>query len=171
MTTTASLPPPEAAVPRRLLLGLAGAAAFGAAAGLGHGVAATLRGAWMAPALFVGGALLATPPLYLASMHSGQRVSAERLVAEVSEVVGSVGVVLLGLSAPAAFFSSTLRTPSAAVLLAGCAALVGTGAVRAVSRRAFERLSVASSLWTAFALALGLRLSLALYHQLPAVAS
>lgn len=171
MTTaaSASLPPPDGAVARELLLGVLGSALFGAAAGLGHGVAATLRGAWMSPALFVGGALLVTPPLYLASMYSEERSSAEKLIAEVSAVLGSVGVALLGLSAPAAFFSATLRTPSAAILLAGCALVVGVLAVRAVSNRAFARLTVASSLWNVFALALGLRLTVALSHHLPSI--
>lgn len=166
---TASAPSAEAAVPRRLLLALAGSAAFGAAAGLGHGFAATLRGAWMSPALFVGGALLAAPPLYLASMYARERATAERLVTEVASVLGAVGAVLLGLSAPAAFFSATLRTPSAALLLVGCALAVGTAAVHAVSRRAFAGITVASSLWSLSALCLGARLSITLYHQLPGV--
>ncbi len=172
MTTSASVSlPTEAAVPRELLLGVLGSALFGAASGLGHGVAATLRGAWMSPALFVGGALLVMPPLYLASMYSDERSSAEKLIAEVSAVLGSVGVALLGLAAPAAFFSATLRTPSAAILLTGCALTVGVLAVRAVSNRAFARLTVASSLWNLFALALGLRLTVALSHHLPSLSA
>lgn len=163
--------PAEAAVPRRLLLALAGSAAFGAAAGLGHGVAATVRGAWMSPALFIGGALLAAPPLYLASMYATERATAERLVSEVSSVLGAVGVVLLGLSAPAAYFSATLRTPSAALLLVGCALTVGTAAVYALSRRAFAGLTAASALWAVSALCLGARLAVTLYRQLPGVTS
>lgn len=163
-------PSAEAAAPRRLLLALAGSAAFGAAAGFGHGVAATLRGAWMSPALFLGGALLVTPPLYLASMYATERTSAERLLGAVSSVLGAVGVALLGLAAPAAFFSATLRTPSAVVLLAGVALAVGFVGVRAVSQRVFVELSAAAALWNVFALAIGLRLSVSLYQQLAAVA-
>ena len=76
ITSNAELHPPiEVPVPRSLALGLAGAVAFGATAGIGHGAAAMLRGAWMSPALFVGGALLATPPLYLASSWSAFAVA------------------------------------------------------------------------------------------------
>jgi len=165
MSSTLSLP--EAAVPRSLALGLAGSAAFGAAAGLGHGAAAMLRGAWMDPALFVGGALLATPPLYLASAYAGSRSTAEEIVAEVSSVLGDTGVVLLGLSAPAAFFSATLHTGSAWGLLSVTVVAIGFAAVRAVSKRALAHRLTAATLWTLFALALGVRLALALSHQLP----
>lgn len=164
-STTLSLP--EAAVPRSLAFGLAGAAAFGAAAGLGHGAAAMLRGAWMAPALFVGGALLATPPLYLASAYGGSRATAEEIVSEVSSVLGDTGVVLLGMAAPAAFFSATLHTASAWALLAVTVVSVGATAVRAVSKRTLAHGLAAASLWTLFAFALGVRLALALSHQLP----
>ena len=167
MMSSTALSLPEATVPRSLALGLAGSAAFGAAAGLGHGAAAMLRGAWMGPALFVGSALLATPPLYLASAYAGARATAEEIVAEVSSVLGDTGVVLLGLSAPAAFFSATLHTGSAWGLLFVTVVSVGFTAVRAVSKRALAQHLAAASLWTLFALALGVRLALALSHQLP----
>ncbi len=154
----------EAAAPRSLALGLAGAAAFGAAAGLGHGAAAMLRGAWMSPALFVGGALLATPPLYLAGTWSSARAPAEELVSHVASVVGAAGVVLLGLAAPAAYFSATLRTPSAWALLVVTAVVVGATAVRALARRTLSH-GTAAALWTLFAFALGVRLVLALSHH------
>ena len=165
--TIATLSLPEAAVPRSLALGLAGAVAFGAAVGLGHGAGALLRGAWMSPALFLGGALLATPPLYLASSYSGSRASAEEVVAAVADVLGRTGVVLLGLAAPAAFFSATLRTPTAWALLVALVVAVGATAVRAVSRRTLTHAAAAAWLWSAFALALGVRLLLALAPHTP----
>ena len=158
----------EDSIPRRLAFGLLGAAAFGAAAGLGHGAAATLHGLWMAPCLFVGGALLATPPLYLASTHAGLRASAEELVSEVSSVLGDTGVALLGLAAPAAYFSATLRTRSAWLLLVAMVAVVGVAAVRSLSHRTLEK-GFASLLWTLFALAVGVRLVFALAHQIPSL--
>ncbi len=157
---------PDTALLERLGMGLLGAAAFGAAAGLGHGAAATLRGLWMSPALFVGGALLATPPLYLASTHAGLRSSAEELVAEVASTLGDTGVALLGLAAPAAYFSVTLRTHSAWALLVAMVAVVGVSAVRALSRRTLSW-GLAAILWTLFAVAVGVRLVVALAHQLP----
>lgn len=163
--TTAARSLPEAAVPRSLALGLAGAVAFGAAAGLGHGAAALLRGAWMSPALFLGGALLATPPLYLASSYSGSRASAEEVVAGVSDVLGRTGIVLLGLAAPAAFFSATLRTPTAWALLLALSVAVGAAAVHSVSRRALAHTPAAAWLWSVFAVALGVRLLVALSHH------
>ena len=168
VTSTAELHPPiEVPVPRSLALGLAGAVAFGAAAGIGHGAAAMLRGAWMSPALFVGGALLATPPLYLASSWSGSRASAEELVASVADTLGRTGVILLGLAAPAAYFSATLRTPTAWALLLGAAVTVGAAAVRAVSARTLSDGPAAAWAWSAFAVALGVRLLAALAHHLP----
>jgi hypothetical protein len=166
-TATLPLPLPEAAVPRGLALGLAGAVAFGAAAGLGHGPAALLRGAWMSPALFVGGALLATPPLYLAASYTGSRAPADAVLAQVADVLGRTGVVLLGLAAPAAFFSATLRTHTAWALLAGLAVVVGAASARAVSRRTLSHAPVATWLWSAFAAALGVRLLLALAQHTP----
>ncbi|MDB4932887.1 MAG: hypothetical protein JWM10_5371 [Myxococcaceae bacterium] len=165
--TADTLPSPHFAAPRGLALGLAGAVAFGAAAGLGHGAAALARGAWMSPALFVGGALLAAPPLYLAASYSGSRASAEEVIAEVADVLGRAGVVLLGLAAPAAFFSATLRTPTAWALLVGLAVVVGAVAVRAVARRTLSHATTAAWLWTFFSLALGVRLLLALARHTP----
>jgi hypothetical protein len=168
MTMTAdALSSPRFAAPRGLALGFAGAVAFGAAAGLGHGVAALARGAWMSPALFVGGALLAAPPLYLAASYSGSRASAEEVIAEIADVLGRAGVALLGLAAPAAFFSATLRTPTAWALLVGLAVVVGAVAVRAIARRTLAHALGPAWLWTAFALALGVRLVLALATYTP----
>lgn len=163
--TALSTPSPAVSVPRSLGLGLAGSAAFGLAAALGHGAHAMLQGLWMAPALFVGSALLATPPLYLFGVWSGQRVPAERVARHVGEALGGAGVVLLGLSAPAAYFSATLRTGSAWVLLVGAVVLVGVVAVRAVARKTFPSPTFASTGWTLLALALGARTLLALAHM------
>lgn len=156
----------EGSVARSVGVGLLGAAAFGAAVGLGHGAAALLRGLWMAPCLFVGGALLATPPLYLASIYAGLRSSAEDLLTDVSATLGDTGVALLGLAAPAAFFSVTLRTHSALPLLVVITAVVGVSAVRALARRTLAP-SVSGALWTLFAVAIGVRLVIALTQQLP----
>jgi hypothetical protein len=164
-----SAPLDDGTTARQLALALLGAATYGAAAGLGHGPAAILRGAWMAPLYFVGGALLATPPLYLASLQTGERRSAEMLVREVGAVLGAVGMVLLGLSAPAAYFSATLRTSGATTLLVLSGLAVGAIAVASLARRVFSEVSAAASLWTVFALALGLRLTVTLSAQLPGV--
>jgi len=48
---------------------------FGAAAGTGYGPIAMFQGAWTTAALFAGGALLASPPLYLASSLGGGRLT------------------------------------------------------------------------------------------------
>ncbi|MFO0603605.1 MAG: hypothetical protein U0324_10550 [Polyangiales bacterium] len=162
--TALSTPFAAASIPRSLALGLAGSAAFGLAAAVGHGARAMLHGLWMAPALFVGSALLATPPLYLVGVWSGQRLPAERVARHVADSLGGVGTVLLGLAAPAAYFSATLRTGSAWFLLAGAVVLVGVAAVRAVARNAFPRPSPAAVGWTLLALALGARTLLALAH-------
>lgn len=169
--STATVPSLESSAARALAAGLAGSAAFGLAAGLGHGPLAMLRGAWIAPLLFAGGAALSTPPLYLASTCAGSRASAESVVSDVASVLGDAGVVLLGLAAPAAFFSATLRTSNGWALLMAAVVAVGATAVRAVARRAFSddapRAGAASLLWTGFAFALGLRLIVALSHHLP----
>jgi hypothetical protein len=159
-----SIPSPEVSVPRSLGLGLAGAATFGLAAALGHGASAMFHGLWMAPALFVGSALLATPPLYLIGVWSGQRVPAERVAQNVASALGAAGLVLLGLAAPAAFFSATLHTTSAWVLLLGAVIAVGVTAVRVVARKTFALPSVAATGWTLLALALGARTLFALSH-------
>lgn len=157
-----------ASTARQLGFALLGATTFGVAAGLGHGPLAMLRGAWTSPALFLGGAALATPPLYLISTWAGERNTAEETIARVTAVMGSAGVVLLGLSAPTAFFSVTLRTHTSWALLMGATVIVGATAVRAVARRTLTELSAASLLWTAFACAIGIRLLSALTHQLHA---
>jgi hypothetical protein len=159
-----SVPSHEVSVPRSLGLGLAGAATFGLAAALGHGARAMFHGLWMAPALFVGSALLATPPLYLVGVWSGQRVPAETVARNVAAALAGAGLVLLGLAAPAAFFSATLHTNSAWFLLLGSVVLVGVTAVRAVARKTFTGTSLASTGWTLLALALGARTLLALSH-------
>lgn len=161
-------PPREPPLVQQLGVALLGAAVFGLAAGLGHGPAAMLRGAWTSPALFLGGAALATPPLYLIGAWAGERSSAEELVSRVTSVAGAAGIVLLGLSAPAAFFSVTLRTHTAWALLMAAVITVGASSVRAVARRALTELSVASLVWTVFAFAIGLRLLSALAHQIHA---
>lgn len=168
MTVILTPPPPSVSIPRELALGVAGAAAFGIAAALGHGAVAMLRGAWMAPVLFAGSCLLATPPLYLASTWSNADTSAERLLADVASVLGRAGLVLLGLAAPAAFFSATLRTRSAWALLVVVVLAVGITAVRAVARRTLDGRGPTVVIgWTALAVALGARMLFALAHHLP----
>jgi hypothetical protein len=157
---------PEPNTLRALALGVAGASTFGLAVAVGHGPLAMLHGAWMAPVLFAGGALLATPPLYLAVTHVGAQTPAERVFRDVARVLGETGTVLLGLAAPAAYFSATLRTATAYGLLAATLAVVGFVAVRVVARRFFAHTTGASLAWTVLAVALGLRLMTTLGHQL-----
>lgn len=152
---------------RALGMALLGSAAFGVAAGLGHGALATLHGAWASPALFVGGAALATPPLYLFCARSGARLSAEELVDHVTAVLGTTGTALLGLAAPVAFFSATLRSPSAFPLLLCASLAIGAVAVHALARRTLSHSVLNLALWAAFALALGGRLVAAIVPHLP----
>jgi hypothetical protein len=163
---SATLPFSPSNVSRNLALGAVGSAAFGSAAGLGHGAFYTLRGAWMAPCLFVGGALLAVPPLYLASTWAASERSAEEVLGDVSAVLHKAGVMLLGLAAPAAFFSATLRTHTAWALLCVSCVSVGAASVVALSRRTFKTPSMQSVLWILFAYAIGIRLLLTLFQQL-----
>jgi hypothetical protein len=143
--------------------GVLGAAAFGAAAAAGQGLRAVAHGAWMAPALVVGGAVLAAPPLYLFASLAGGRIPAGRLVTSTSRALGSVAAALVGLAAPAAYFSSTLHASFARPMLVLTLVIVGAGGVFAVAHHAnpgggTERLKIATAVWCVFALALGVRL-------------
>jgi hypothetical protein len=91
-------------------------------------------------------------------------VPAERVAQNVASALGAAGLVLLGLAAPAAFFSATLHTTSAWVLLLGAVIAVGVTAVRVVARKTFALPSVAATGWTLLALALGARTLFALSH-------
>lgn len=164
-TTLESTPRPArgSEIARDLALAVASAAVFGAAAGTGHGALAVFHGAWSAPALFAGGATLATPPLYLATALGGGRLSAHELAASAARSLAAASTVLLGLAAPAAFFSATLRTSSAAPLVVSVAAVVGAGGVLALAHHATVRATrapaVAATLaWAGFAVLLGVRL-------------
>jgi hypothetical protein len=117
----------------------------------------------MAPALFVGGAALAMPPLYMFGTLLGGRSSLTEIVTRVSATLGSVAMALLGLAAPAAYLSVTLRTSLGPVLLILTAVIAGTAGILAVLREALlaesepaPRLALVG--WTFFALALGGRL-------------
>jgi hypothetical protein len=154
---------------RNLALGLLGGSVFGAASGVGHGLSAAVRGAWTAPALFVGGALLAAPPLYLMVALSGGQGSPRAVFDSSVKKLAAVGIALMGLSAPAAFFSATLRTASAQLLLTAVLVCVGAVSVFAVAgeRMAAEKAlkpRIAGIAWSVFALALGARLMSSLAH-------
>ncbi len=155
---------------RDLATGALGSAAFGAAAMAGHGVRAMGAGAWMGPALFAGGALLAMPPQYLFTALAGGRTTPADVLTGSSRVLAAVGVALLGLAAPAAFFSATLRTFTGAALLV--LTVVSLGVV-GIASLAWARLRVEDGFaarcgavaWFVFALALGGRLMIALGHH------
>jgi hypothetical protein len=167
-TQTLAVAPRATTIGRDLAQGALGAAAFGAAAGTGYGPSAMFHGAWSAAALFAGGAVLAAPPLYLASSLGGGRVTVTALAAAATRSLAATSAVLLGLAAPAAFFSATMRTPSALPLALTVAALVGAGGVLSLAHRVTRdgdgRGVVPTLLWTAFALLLGVRLIGALGH-------
>lgn len=167
----ALLSPAPAPTPALLPLGVAlcGSAAFGAAAALGHGLPALARGAVCAPVLFLGGAALAVPPLYLATALSGGRSSAAEILARVTTALHQVGLALLGLAAPAAYFSITLRTGHAAQLLLLAASVLGAAGVLGVTRATLDHERApaaqhAATIWMGFALLLGARLLFTLRH-------
>lgn len=145
------------------LIALLGPAAFGAAAALGHGAKAMARGAGLAPALFLGGAALAAPTLYLATSLGGGRVSADQVGRATLSSLGSVGTLLLGLAVPAAYFSVTLHTPLAPALLVGILALAGTTGVlttlvRALDEERSDTVRFFCTGWVVIALLMGGRL-------------
>jgi hypothetical protein len=148
---------------RELALGLLGSAAFGGAAAVGHGPWMAARGAWMAPALFVGGALLATPPLYMFKALAGSRQSALSTAQRCTRALAAVGTALLGLAAPAAYLSATLTTRSGPLLLLACCAVVGCAGIAAITGETLlserkEGSRAATALWAVFAMLLGVRL-------------
>jgi hypothetical protein len=124
----------------------------------------------MAPALFVGGALLATPPLYLFRALAGGRQSAAATAARCARTLAAVGTALLGLAAPAAYLSVTLTTRTGPLLLVVSCAAVGCAAISAITRETLqgERRDgprAATILWTVFAVLLGLRLMIELLRK------
>ena len=150
-----------------LAFGVAGSAAFGLAAAAGQGVLAMSRAVWMAPVLFVGGALLAMPPQYLFSAIGGGRTTPGEVLTGTARVVGAIGTVLLGLAAPAAFFSATLHTlTGGARLMLAMMTLGSIGVLALTVQRAARETKPAAQLgalaWCVFALALGGRLMIAL---------
>lgn len=158
------------ALGRDLALGLLGSAAFGGAAALGHGPWTVVRGAWMAPALFVGGALLAAPPLYMFGALAGSRQRALVVAARCARSLAAVATVLLGLTAPAAFLSVTMSTQTAPMLLLLSCATLGLAGVFAITRETLtierkDKVRTAAFLWTLFAIALGLRLLIELLKK------
>ena len=152
---------------RSVATGVLGGAVFGAAAFAGHGASAMLQGAWMVPALFVGGAALALPPLYLSSALSGGEATPAEIAASGSRALDAVSTVLLGLAAPAVFFSVTLRSTLSLVLLGAVLLVVGSAGVLTVAldrwtRERAARALMASTLWCFFAFAVGGRLIVSL---------
>ena len=155
------------AVLQHLALAVLGSAAFGAASAMGSGVHAMVKGAWMAPALFVGGALLAMPPQYLFPALAGGRTTRNEVLTGTSRVLAAVATVLLGLAAPAAFFAATLHTVSGfALLLLTMVTLGGTGIFALTGARLAREETFgargAALAWCVFALALGGRLMISL---------
>jgi hypothetical protein len=148
---------------RDAALGTLGCATFGAAAALGHGPRAVGLGALSAPALFVGGALLAAPPLYLLLALGGGRATAADVVEALGASLREATTVLWGLAAPAAYFSVTLRTGTSRALLVAAAAVVGLAAIVSAATRLVRAESkpearAMTGTWCAVALLLGLRL-------------
>ncbi len=165
-----------AALGRQLAVGALGAAAFGVAAATGHGALAMTRAVWMGPALFVGGAALATPPLYLFGALAGSRLPAVGAADRCGRALAAVGTALLGLAPAAAFVSTTMRTFTAPLLLVVTCAVAGGAGVAAVTTETMRSdrrpgVHLAALLWTGFALALGVRLIVALSHRLDGVMS
>lgn len=167
-TSAASTSSPSSLLPLpsardSFLLALFGPAAFGAAAALGHGAKAMGRGAGLAPALFLGGAALAAPTLYLATSIGGARVSADHVGRSTLSSLGTVGTLLLGLAVPAAYFSVTLRTGIAPALLVSVLALAGTTGVlttlvRTLADEKSDTVRLVCTGWVVVALLMGARL-------------
>ncbi len=154
---------PPAELCRRLGVSILASAAFGAAVAVGRGAGAMLHGAWAAPALVVGGAALALPPLYLATALGGGQSAPGEVAASAAGALSRVTTVLLGLAAPTLFFSVTLQSLLGTALLVTVLVTVGTLGVVLVARDALSRetgggarLGIAA--WSVFALALGARL-------------
>ncbi len=159
MTTMGSV---SLALSRDLAMGVLGSAAFGVAAAAGYGARPMLAGAWIGPALFAGGAMLATPPLYIVTALSGGRTSPAAIAASTTRALAGAATVLLGLAAPVAFFSVTLKTQLALPLLIAATVVVGAIAVIVAGRSSVAQQpsgSIAATvIWCAFAMTLGARL-------------
>lgn len=164
-----SAPLPLPSMRDAALIAVFGPAVFGAAAAIGHGARAMAMGAALSPVLFLGGAALAAPTLYLATSLGGGKVSAEHVGRATLSSLGSVGTLLLGFAIPAAFFSVTLHTGLAPALLVAVLVLTGTTGVLTTLVRTLseERSDTARFLcagWVAIALLLGGRLLSTLGH-------
>ena len=164
-------PLPAMQILGRVALSLLGCAAFGAASGIGHGAGAIVRGMWLSPTLFVGGALLALPPLYLLAALFRSRISAGAVVERVTAALSGVSLVLFGLAAPAALFSATLKTAAGQMLACGTVGLVGAvgiaaAAVATSQHDLDDRGKLVAGIWAIFALVLGLRLMISLGRPL-----
>ncbi len=77
--------------------------------------------------------------------------------------------MLLGLAAPAAFFSVTLRTSKASLLLVAIVAVLGgvgvlTTLTRALASESSDRVRIAATVWMALAVLIGARLMGTLGH-------
>ena len=153
----------EQGIAKPLAVAILGTAAFGVAAAAGHGLRAMATGAWAAPLVFFGGAALAMPPLYLFGALAGSRRTGADVLRAVSTVARRVAIALVGLAAPAAFFSVTLKGALAEVLLVATACVVGGAGVVSVvaastANEEAEAAKIANVLWLVVALALGARL-------------
>ncbi len=170
-TTTLEMHGTGSSLARELAIGLAGAAALGAAAGSGHGAAMALRGAALAPLLFFGGAALALPPMVLCGTWAGSRAGLSDLVRHTGDTLGALGRALLGLAAPAAFLSATVRTRAGVTALGVVLAIAGLGAVlrqaralRSEGETPHAWLAIAA--WGTLAIGVGLRLMVLLSRHL-----
>jgi len=161
----------RAPLTREVAIGIAGAAALGAAAGSGHGLAMGLRGAALAPLLFFGGAALALPPMVLCGTWSGSRATLAELGRHTAGTLGALGRALLGLALPAAFLSATVRTRAGLGVLVATLSVAGLAAVLRQARalRAAEDAPhawLAIAAWGTLSLGIGARLMFLLSRNL-----
>lgn len=139
------------------------ASAFGAACGAGLGLRAILTGMWAGPALFVGGALLALPPLYLASSVSGTSIAPVTVARSALGRMGRATLVLVGLAPAALLFSTTLHGELATKLLYGVVGAAFAFGSYAVAESLIEEQTslpqrLAFACWVLFTWLLGARM-------------
>lgn len=170
MDPALSLAPPVPLVRERpepiasaALRALVSSSAFGAACGVGLGPRAILHGAWAAPALFVGGALLGLGPLYLASAVSGTSISPVAVARAALSRTARGTLVLLGLVPAALLFSTTLHGELALDLLLGVVGAIFAFGSYAIAESLIERDTslvqrAAFAAWVLFAWLLGARM-------------
>lgn len=155
--------PPMSSSRDALIVAVLGPASFGVAAAVGHGARAMGQAAALAPALFLGGAALAAPTLYLATSVGGGQVSAEQVARATLSSLGTVGTLLLGFALPAAYFSVTLKTALAPALLVTVLAAAGmagvlTTLVRTLQTEKSDRVRLFATAWVVVAVLMGGRL-------------